>query len=102
MEGPAQTISKEEVKKAIQKMKTGKASGPSEVSIELIKALGKEGEEYMSSLLKEIWENEEMPDEWRKSVIVPIFKKGDVLECGNYRGIKLMEHGLKIMERVLD
>ena len=103
VEGLAPTISREEVKRAIQKMKIGKATGPSDVSVELIKSLGKDGEEYMWALLKEIWENEVLPEDWRKSVIVPIFKqKGDVLECGKYRGIKLMEHGLKIMERVLD
>ena len=102
-EGPTQTIQRSEVKRAIRKMKCGKASGPSEVTSELLKALGEDGEICMWSLLKEIWEKEKIPDDWRKSTIVPLFKqKGDILECGNYRGIKLMEHGLKIMERVID
>ena len=44
-----------------------------------------------------------IPDEWTRSVIVPIFKnKGDILDCKQYRGIKLLEHGLKVLERVLD
>ena len=43
-----------------------------------------------------------MPKEWRKSVLVPIFKnKGDVQCCGNYRGIKLMRHTMKLWERVV-
>ena len=43
-----------------------------------------------------------MPDEWRTSVIVSIFKgKGDVMSCGSYRGVKLLKHALKIVERVL-
>ena len=38
-----------------------------------------------------------MPEEWKKSEIVPIYKqKGDPLECGNFRGIKLLEHGMKM------
>ena len=43
-----------------------------------------------------------MPEEWRTSVVVPIFKgKGDVMDCGAYRGVKLLEHAMKIVERVL-
>ena len=46
---------------------------------------------------------EKIPEEWKQSFKVPIYKqKGDSLECGNYRGIKLMEHAMKIFERVLD
>ena len=44
-----------------------------------------------------------MPEEWKTSVVVPIFKgKGDAMDCGAYRGIKLLEHAMKIMERVLE
>jgi len=44
-----------------------------------------------------------MPDEWKTSVVVPIFKgKEDVINCGAYRGVKLLEHGIKIVERVLE
>ncbi|KAF7647582.1 hypothetical protein LDENG_00169870 [Lucifuga dentata] len=44
-----------------------------------------------------------MPEEWRRSVLVPIFKnKGDVQSCGNYRGIKLMSHTMKLWERVVE
>ena len=43
-----------------------------------------------------------MPDEWKTSVIVPIRKgKGDVMSCGSYRKVKLLEHAMKIVERVL-
>ena len=42
-----------------------------------------------------------MPDEWKTSVIVPIFKeKGNVMSCGSYRGVKLLEHAMKIVEKV--
>ena len=44
-----------------------------------------------------------MPDEWRESVLVPIYKeKKDVQECQNYRGIKLLSHTMKIWERIVD
>ncbi|KAK3560311.1 hypothetical protein QTP86_006300 [Hemibagrus guttatus] len=44
-----------------------------------------------------------MPEEWRRSVLVPIFKnKGDVQSCSNYRGIKLMSHTMKVWERVVE
>src|ERR1700748_2678950 len=44
-----------------------------------------------------------MPDAWRESVVVPIFKgKGDVQDCSNYRGIKLMSHTMKLWERILE
>ena len=44
-----------------------------------------------------------MPYEWRKSVLVPLYKgKGDVKECGNYRGIKLMSHTMKLWERIIE
>ena len=42
-----------------------------------------------------------MPESWKRSTVVPLYKgKGNVLECGNYCTIKLLEHGTKVMERV--
>ncbi|KAK3574867.1 hypothetical protein QTP86_018328 [Hemibagrus guttatus] len=50
-----------------------------------------------------VLESEKMPEEWRRSVLVPIFKnKGDVQSCSNYRGIKLMSHTMKLWERVVE
>ena len=44
-----------------------------------------------------------MPEDWRNSVITPIYKeKGDILDCGNYQGIKLMSHTMKIWEKIID
>ena len=43
------------------------------------------------------------PDEWKTNVLVPIFKgKGSVMNCGSFRGVELLEHGMKIIERVLE
>ena len=53
--------------------------------------------------MNEIFEKEVIPDKWRKSILIPIYKeKGDIQSCGNYRGIKLMSHTLKLLERILD
>ena len=44
-----------------------------------------------------------MPEDWATSVIIPIFKgKGDILNCGKNRGVKLLEHVMKIVEKVLE
>ena len=44
-----------------------------------------------------------IPDSWKKSKLIPIFKnKGDILECNNYRGIKLMSHFMKLLERIIE
>ncbi|XP_066968141.1 uncharacterized protein [Macrobrachium rosenbergii] len=64
--------------------------------------LGTEREKWMLDLLKAIGEEEEMPRDCEESLMVYIYKqKGDVMECGNYRGIKLTEHGLKVLERIM-
>ena len=57
----------------------------------------------MHEIQKRVWEEEQMPEEWKKSEIVPIYKqKGDPLECGNFRGIKLLEHGMTMFEKIVE
>ena len=54
-------------------------------------------------LCQRVLDRKEMPDEWKTSVIVIIFKgKGDVMSCGSYRGVKVLEHAMKIVETVLE
>ena len=44
-----------------------------------------------------------IPDDWKSSVVLPIYKgKGDPMECGSYRGIKLLEHAMKVVERIFE
>ncbi|WP_139267336.1 hypothetical protein, partial [Escherichia coli] len=96
-------ISKDEVRKALKRMKSGKAVGPDDIPVEVWKCLGEVAVEFLTGLLNKILESERMPEEWRRSVLVPIFKnKGDVQSCGNYRGIKLMSHTMKLWERVVE
>ena len=95
VEGPVHEISREEVKNAIERMKKGKAPECSGLLIDLIKHLGESGVDMMHEILKRVWEEEQMREEWKKSEIVPIYKqKRDPLECGNFRAIKLLEHAI--------
>ena len=58
---------------------------------------------WLTKLFNHIFRSNEMPEEWRKSILVPIFKnKGDIQSCTNYRGIKLMSHTMKLWERVIE
>ncbi|KAK3536575.1 hypothetical protein QTP86_013771 [Hemibagrus guttatus] len=93
-------IRKDEVRKALKRMKSGKAVGPDDIPVEVWKCLGEAAVEFLASLFNRVLESEKMPEEWRRSVLVPIFKnKGDVQSCSNYRGIKLMSHTMKLWEK---
>lgn len=59
--------------------------------------------ELLLIIMKEVFREERIPEEWRDSVIVPIYKeKGDIQDCNNCRGIKLMSHTMKICEKMID
>ena len=103
VERPVEKVCRNEIVEAMQSMKSGKATRPSEVSVEMIVASGGIGVKMMMELCQRVLDGRGMPGEWKTSVIVPIFKgKGDVISCGSYRGVKLLEHAMKIVERVLE
>lgn len=92
-----------EVKTALKRMDHGKAVGPDEIPIEVWKCIEEKGILWLTKLFNEILRSKKMPDEWRKSTLVPIFKnKGDIQNCANYRGIKLMSHTMKLWEKVIE
>ncbi|KAM2458816.1 hypothetical protein ACFX1W_007565 [Malus domestica] len=96
-------IRKEEVVVALKKMKHRKAIGPDDIPIEVWKVLGETGITWLTDLFNRILKTKKMPNEWRTSTLVPIYKnKGDVQNCMNYRGIKLMSHTMKLWERVIE
>ena len=100
--GPPPRISVEVVRKAVRVMKNGKAAGCSGLSAELLKAAGVEIEGLVTDLLNAIVREQRIPEDWKRSVVVNIFKgKGDAQERGNYRGIKLLDQVMKLMERVV-
>jgi len=95
-------ISRREVEKALRLMKSNKAVGPDNIPIEAWKSLGEAAVDVLWDLLNKIYEQEKIPSEWRKSTIVPIYKqKGNIQDCTNYRGIKLISHTMKLWERTI-
>jgi hypothetical protein len=98
-----QRIQESEVKETLKKMKTGKALGPNDILIEVWRYLGDIAIMWLTKLFNTIFRSNKIPDEWRRSILVPIFKnKGDIQSCTNYRGIKLMSHTMKLWERVIE
>ena len=66
-------------------------------------ASGKFGVGVLKKRCQRVLDGKGMPEEWKTSVVVPIFKgKGDMMDYGTYRGVKLLEHAMKIVERVLE
>ena len=103
VEGPVKKVVCNEIVEAMQKMKSKKETGPSEVSVEMIVASGEIGVKVMIELCQRVLDGRGMPDEWKTNVIVPIFKgKGDVMSCGSHSGVELLEHAMKIVERALE
>ena len=96
-------VSREEVKNALRRIKKGKAVGPDELPVEIWKCMGKMGIEFLTSLFNRLLMGERMPEEWRRNVLIPIYKnKEDAQCCGNYREIKLMSHTMKVWERIIE
>ena len=69
----------------------------------MLKASGESGVRWMSDLFNAVVKKGNIPEDWSKSWMVSIYKgKGDALECNNNRGIKLLEHTMKVFERVIE
>ena len=57
----------------------------------------------LRNIFNNLLEGEKIPKDWKDSITIPIYKrKGDAMDCGNYRGVKLLEHGMKVYESVLE
>ena len=103
VEGPVEKVARNEIVEAMQKIKSGKATGTSEVKLEMIVASGKIEVKVMMELCQRVLNGRGMPAEWKTSVIVSIFKeKGDVMSSGSYKEVKLLQYAMKIVERVLE
>ena len=102
-EGPVPLIKKSAVEEALKKMKDGKAPGFSGVVFEMLNASGDTGLILFTELLNNIIKEEKVPGDWEKSIIINLFKgKGDAVERGNFRGLKLLEHLMKVFEKVIE
>lgn len=102
-EGEEDPITEEEYEEALSKMKNGKAPGEDGIAIELIKEGGVELKKRVVDLFNRCWRDGVVPGRWGKIIVLPIYKgKGDTGECGNYRGIALLDHIAKVYERILE
>jgi len=85
----------------IEKLKSHKSPGIDQIPVELIKAGGKTFRCEINKLIISIWNKEELPEEWKESIIVPIYKKGDKTDCSNYTGISPLPTTYKILSNIL-
>jgi hypothetical protein len=96
-------IQESEVKETLKKMKIGKALRSDDIPIEVWRCLRDIAIVWLTKLFNIIFRSNKMHDEWRRSILVPIFKnKWDIQSCTNYRGIKLMSYTMKLWERVIE
>ena len=69
----------------------------------MIQATGDTGTQWILDICNGIVKEGSIPEDWKSSVVLPIYKgKGDPIECGCYRGIKLLEHAMKVVERIFE
>ena len=78
-----------------------KASGGDEIPVELFQILKDDAMEVLHSICQQIWKTQQWPQDWKRSVFIPIPKKGNVKECSNYRTIALISHASKLMLKIL-
>ena len=92
-----------EMQTAMKEVKKGRAPGIDEMHVEMVMAAGESEISWTKRLLNTCIRQGKLPEEWRTGLIVPIWKrKEDVQDPGKYRGITLLRHIMKLLERILD
>jgi hypothetical protein len=86
---------------AIGKLKGHKSPVTDQILAELIKAGGGTLCSEIHNLICSIWKKEELPQQWKESIIVPIHKKGDKTDCNNYEGFSLLSAAYKILSNIV-
>ena len=101
--GPAIHVTEDMVETAINRMKAGKAAGPTGICVEMLKAAGNNIIPLLTKLINIVIRDHLVPDDWNRSFIISLYKgKGDAFDRGNFRGLKLLEVLQKVLERVLE
>jgi hypothetical protein len=90
-----------EVEIVITKLKKYKLPGSDQILAELIQAGGEILLSVIHKLINSVWNKEELPDQWKESITVPVHKKGDKTDCNNYRGISLLSISYTILSNIL-
>ena len=78
-----------------------KASGGDGIPAELFQILKDAAGKVLHSIRQEIWKTQQWPWDWKRSVFIPIPKKGNAKECSNYRTIALISHASKVKLKIL-
>ena len=78
-----------------------KATRGDEIPVELFQILKDDAMKVWHSICQQIWKTQQWPQDWKRSVFIPIPKKGNVKECSNYRILALISHASKIMLKIL-
>ena len=90
-----------EVKWALETMTTNKASGGDGILVELFQILEDDAAKVLHSVCQQVWKTQQWPQDWKRSVFIPISKKGNAKECSNYHTIALISHTSKVMLKIL-
>ena len=90
-----------EVKWALGSITMNKASGRDGIPVELFQILKDDAVKLLHSICQQIWKTQQWPQDWKRSVSIPIPKKGSAKECSNYRTIALISHASKVMFKIL-
>ena len=90
-----------EVKWALGSITTNKASGGDGIPFELFQILKDDAVKVLHSICQQIWKTQQWPQDWKKSVFIPIPKKGNAKECSNYNTMALISHTSKVMLKTL-
>ena len=90
-----------EVKWALESITTNKASGDDGIPVELFQILKDDAVKVLHSICQQIWKTQQWPQDWEKSVFIPIPKKGNAKECSNYCTIVLISHASHVTLKIL-
>ena len=90
-----------EVKWALGSITMNKATGGDRIPVELLQILKDDAVKVLHLICQQIWKTQQWPQDWKRSVFIPIPKKGNAKECSNYRTIVLISHARKVMLKIL-
>ena len=90
-----------EVKWILESITTNKASGGDGIPVELFRILKHDAVKVLQSMCQQIWKTQQWPRDWKRSVFIPVPKKGNAKECSNYHTIALISHASKVMLKIL-
>ena len=90
-----------EVKWALESITKNKASGGDGIPVELFQILKDDAVKVLCSICQQIWKTQQWPQDWKRSVFIPIPKKGSAKECSNYCTIALISHASKVILKIV-